>query len=136
MDNDLGSGFVLVLLLAFAIAIWLVIAWLAASLAPADRRVTFFWLTFLLGPFGVLLAIVASPRDPAYFAPRPRPIAPGRKRFACPRCGADNDIPRNDTQYSCWRCGEQRRVAAAKATRTVKPASRPKQIEQILQDHP
>jgi DNA-directed RNA polymerase subunit RPC12/RpoP len=113
MDNDSGSYFGIGSpggLLALVIAIFFVLAAVALALAPSDRKWTFFWLTIFVGPLGILLAVVASPRDPAYFAPRPRPIEPGRKRFACPRCGAHNDIPEADTSYNCWRCSERRAV--------------------------
>jgi hypothetical protein len=115
MDNDSGSyfGFGSLGGLLFAVVvIFVMLAAVASALAPSDRRWTFFWLTIFLGPLGIVLAVVASPRDPAYFAPRPRPVAPGRNGFTCPRCGADNDIPDNDTEYSCWRCGEHRVVGA------------------------
>jgi hypothetical protein len=135
-DTSAISHFVLALLAVLVLtAIWVAIAWLASGLAPTDRRVTFFWLILFMGPLAIVLAIVASPRDPAYFAPRPRPVGAGRKRFACHRCGADNDIPQNETQFSCWRCGEKMRVAA-KAASTVKPASRPKPTKQQSDDAP
>jgi hypothetical protein len=46
MDNE-GSG-LLVIYAFLLIVIWLLIAVVASFLAPTDRRVTFFWLTFLL----------------------------------------------------------------------------------------
>lgn len=48
--------------------LWLLIALLAAAVAPDDRSWPFFWCTFLLlGPIGVALALIAPsrPRDGA-----------------------------------------------------------------------
>ena len=71
MSNDSSPGIFLVLVMFFVgVLIWFLIAYAAAALAPSDRSWTFFWLTLLLfGPLGIILAVVASPRDPAYWAP-------------------------------------------------------------------
>ena len=43
--------------------IWLLMAFLAAAVAPDDRPWSFFWCTFLLlGPLGVAVALLAQPR--------------------------------------------------------------------------
>jgi hypothetical protein len=66
------------------VVMWLVLGGIAALVAPDDRRLTFFWLTFLLlGPLGVHAAAIASPRDPA-FAPSLRPVSPPRSKPALP----------------------------------------------------
>ncbi len=53
-------GLVLVLLV---IAVWLTTALAAYVLAPKDRPWHFFWCTLLLlGPFGIVLALVAPAR--------------------------------------------------------------------------
>lgn len=108
--NNTGGIFLVLLFAILIIVVWLVVAFAAACLAPSDRFWTFFCLTLVLGPLGILLAVIANPRDPAYFAPPPRPVAAGRQRFTCPRCGAHNDIPEHDTSYECWRCSEHRNV--------------------------
>src|SRR6476619_6704134 len=96
----LGLGWLIIVLV-----VWLVNAIVAALVAPADRTMTFFCLTLLiLGPVGVLAASVAQSREPLYAAPPARPIAPGRRRFICPRCGAENDVAEPDASYDCWRC--------------------------------
>ena len=75
--------------------------------APDDRPMMFALLTFfILGPIGVAAAAIAQPRTVS----EPPPIADGRRRFTCPRCGADNDILARDTSYDCWRCSEHRNV--------------------------
>ncbi|HME79456.1 MAG TPA: hypothetical protein VKI00_28470 [Mycobacterium sp.] len=118
MSNDQPSDAVLAgLSLAWVIIIvvvWLVSAFVAGLVAPKDRAVMFFWLTVLiLGPLGALAASVAQSREPLYDAPPARPIAPGRRRFICPRCGAENDVPQPDASYDCWRCSEHRTVQPA-----------------------
>jgi DNA-directed RNA polymerase subunit RPC12/RpoP len=94
-----------------AIVFWIVCTIVAAVVAPEDRRATFALLTFfLLGPIGVAAAAIAEPREVPEPEPERRAVADGRRRFNCPRCGADNDIPREDTSYDCWRCSERRNV--------------------------
>jgi hypothetical protein len=82
-----------ILQLVIILVVWLICAAVAWTLAP-DRDMTFFLVTLLiLGPLGVAAALIAQPRDPEP-APAPRrPVAAGRRRFICPRCGAENDIP-------------------------------------------
>ncbi len=47
----------------FAVAVWIVIALVAAAVAPDDRRITFFLITlFFLGPIGIAAASIAQPR--------------------------------------------------------------------------
>ena len=130
MNNDTNGNIVAALLatpLAILALLWLVIAIVAAIVAPRGRTSTFFFLTLLLlGPVGVVAASIAQPRDPEYLVPPPRPVAPGRRRFFCPRCGVDNDIPDAVTAYECWRCGEHQNVehsAAAVPPRPWSPAS-------------
>jgi DNA-directed RNA polymerase subunit RPC12/RpoP len=103
------------------VVVWLVNAFVAGLVAPKDRATTFFWITLLiLGPLGVLAASVAQSREPLNVEPPARPIAAGRRRFICPKCGAENDIPKHDASYDCWRCSEHRTVqrieTVAKAT--------------------
>jgi DNA-directed RNA polymerase subunit RPC12/RpoP len=93
--------------------VWFISAVVAALIA-ADRNhnpVLFGLCTFFfLGPLGVGFALIAPDQTP-----QKRPVPDGRRRFICPRCGADSDIPDADTSYDCWRCGEVRKVKA-KAT--------------------
>jgi DNA-directed RNA polymerase subunit RPC12/RpoP len=107
-------GFLLILV------IWGVCGWIAWIVAPDDRRLTFFWLTFLLfGPLGILAAAVASPRsrdDLAEVVAQGvedavgRPRAKGRVRYWCARCGAQSDFVQVKDK-SCWRCGEKQFIA-------------------------
>lgn len=90
------------------IAVWVLICWIAGLLAPDDRVSTFFWLTFFIGPLGILAAVVASPRDPRYFA-EAQSIAEGRTRYRCARCGANSDL-HDPKGFACWRCGEKKYV--------------------------
>jgi DNA-directed RNA polymerase subunit RPC12/RpoP len=100
----------LFLQLAIVFFVWLVCGWVAQAVAP-DRHTTFFWVTFLiLGPLGVAAALIAQPDQTL----TRRPVAAGRRRFICPRCGAGNDIPENDESYNCWRCSERRKVEPPK----------------------
>lgn len=63
IDLTYGSFGVLAGVIFF---VWLLIALLAAAVAPNDRPWSFFWCTFLLlGPIGVALALVA-PARPQY----------------------------------------------------------------------
>jgi hypothetical protein len=49
-----------------------------------------------------------------------------RRRFVCPRCGADNDIPEKDESYDCWRCSEPLSAIASRFVHKFvhKPAGR------------
>lgn len=101
---------------AVLFAVYLVCGVLAYMIAP-DRPATFFWVTFLmLGPLGVLAALIAPlPEQPV----TRRKVATGRRRFICPRCGAENDIPEADKSYICWRCSEHNTVEPAKTVAKV-----------------
>lgn len=107
--------------LVVAVAVWLISAITAGMIADHRGRsgAAFFFVTFFfLGPLGPGFALIAPREDrgrPAW--PRTgaveRPVAEGRRRFTCPRCGATNDIPDTETAYECWRCDEHRRVRPA-----------------------
>jgi DNA-directed RNA polymerase subunit RPC12/RpoP len=128
MSNDPFSGMPFALafmMFVFAIGLWIAIAAAAYRVAPRDRSWDFFWATLVvLGPLGIAAALIAQPRDPALAAPPRRPVASGRRRFNCPRCGAENDIPESDRSYDCWRCSEHRAVQTAK-TETTPPKPTP-----------
>jgi DNA-directed RNA polymerase subunit RPC12/RpoP len=99
--------------LAIIFAVWLVCGAVAWTISP-DRPALYFWVTFLiLGPLGVAVALVAGSvqKEPEV----KRAVAEGRRRFVCPRCGAENDIPEAERSYECWRCSERRTVKAATA---------------------
>lgn len=67
----------------------------------------YFLLALLfLGPFAIAVAILVEPRTYA------RPLAAGRRRFICPRCGAENDVPAAESSFDCWRCSERGNVTA------------------------
>ncbi|WP_029114380.1 hypothetical protein [Mycobacterium sp. URHB0044] len=112
----LGPVLFVLLLIVF---VWLLPAVVAALIAENKGRngVGWFFATFFfLGPFGVGFALIAphGAMDPLVL-PTPAPevkrkAAPGRQRFVCPRCGAENDIPEADSSYDCWRCNEHRNV--------------------------
>ena len=110
----LGSGLLPLFILFF---VWLVSAIVAAVIADHRGRSGggFFAVTFFfLGPLGPGFALLA-PRElngMPVGAPEKRQISDGRRRFFCPRCGAENDIPDADKSYDCWRCGEHRTVKA------------------------
>jgi DNA-directed RNA polymerase subunit RPC12/RpoP len=124
-DQGLSGGDAawIFIVLPIALVLWILNAWWAYHVAPRDRSWTFCWLTLALGPIGVAAAAVAQPRDPALTVPPGRPVVAGRRRFICPRCGAENDIPESDKSYDCWRCSEHRAVKApAKETKPAKTA--------------
>lgn len=114
MDN---WGLMQILILLF---VWLASAIVAAFIAMYRERdpVVFFLATFFfLGPLGVGFALIAPrggemDRWPIPPLTETRKIADGRRRFVCPRCGAESDIPNASTSYDCWRCGEHRTVKA------------------------
>jgi DNA-directed RNA polymerase subunit RPC12/RpoP len=111
-------GFLAVMPVVIVIIVWVVCAVVAAIVAPDGRQLTFTLITlFILGPIGVAAAAIAQPREVPELQPAPRRVvAEGRRRFTCPRCGADNDIPQADTSYDCWRCSEHRNVKVPAAT--------------------
>jgi DNA-directed RNA polymerase subunit RPC12/RpoP len=122
----LGIGFLPFFVLLF---VWLISAVVAAIIADHRGRSGggFFFATFFfLGPLGPGFALLAArevngvpvERLPRLQAPPPekRSVADGRRRFTCPRCGAENDIPDADTSYDCWRCEEHRAVKAKAKT--------------------
>jgi DNA-directed RNA polymerase subunit RPC12/RpoP len=95
------------------VMLWLIFAAAAWYQAPTDRRWPFMGLTLLFGPIGLFAAMVASPRDPDWFAAAQaeRPLAKGRTRYWCARCGAQSDLVELKSS-SCWRCDEKRFIAA------------------------
>jgi DNA-directed RNA polymerase subunit RPC12/RpoP len=106
----MGAVLMVIIYFVTLLLIWLVCGVVAQAVAP-DRRATFFWVTFLiLGPLGVAAALIAQPSHAGNW----RPVAAGRRRFVCPRCGAENDIPEKDASYDCWRCSERRKVEPKK----------------------
>lgn len=125
MGNEQNSGFDPFLAygiggLIIFLTVWVILAVVAYAVAPDDRRWQFVGLTLLLlRPLGVAAAVAQS-REPAYAVPPRRPVAAGRRRFICPRCGAENDIRESEKSYDCWRCSEHRTVQAA--TKETKPA--------------
>jgi len=117
-SEDLGTAlaFLGFLPLIILFVVWLFSAVIAALIADERGRssVLFFLVTFFfLGPLGIAVALLAT-RGEMDRLPEPptpkRPVAEGRQRFICPRCGAESDIPNADTSYDCWRCGEHRKV--------------------------
>jgi DNA-directed RNA polymerase subunit RPC12/RpoP len=120
-DNgeDFGAAFAFFTIgwILFLLFVWSICA-LVAGFIASDRQRSF-WLFFVttfffLGPIGVGFALIAPrgemDRLPPAPVPAKRPIADGRQRFTCPRCGAESDLPNADTSYECWRCGEVRKV--------------------------
>jgi DNA-directed RNA polymerase subunit RPC12/RpoP len=94
--------------------VWGVSAIVAGAIA-SDRERSFFGFAvvtfFFLGPLGPGFALIAAPgwiEEPTIFE-----VAEGRRRFVCPRCCAENDIPKADASFNCWRCSEHRKVKAA-----------------------
>lgn len=126
--------------LILLVFVWGVSA-LVAGMIAADRDRSFFGFAavtfFFLGPLGPGFALIATHgriekaqlqasglpmKRPlqlqAAGQPTTRTVAKGRRRFICPRCGAENDIPNADTSYDCWQCSEHRNVEA----KVAKPA--------------
>lgn len=117
-----GIGLVPLFLLFF---FWVVSACVAAAIASDRGRSFGGWFAvtfFFLGPLGPGFALLAQrelngvpvgPSRPPQVEKK-REVAAGRRRFVCPRCGAENDIPDADTSYDCWRCAEHRAVKPKK----------------------
>jgi DNA-directed RNA polymerase subunit RPC12/RpoP len=130
-----SAGFSTAYLLAIVL-VWIVMAVVAGIVAPEDRSTTFVLLTLLLGPLGVAAAAIAQPREHAYsthvnVTPPTRPIAAGRRRFICPRCGAENDIPEDETSYECWQCSEHLSRVNLKPKTTRSAASPKEEFDRI-----
>ncbi|MCV7198587.1 hypothetical protein [Mycobacterium angelicum] len=47
-------------------------------------------------------------------------IPEGRRKFICPRCGAAQNVPENDSSYECWQCGDHRVVQSKKIAKAAK----------------
>jgi hypothetical protein len=97
MELLLGLPFGVLLLL------WLIMGLIAAWVAPEDRRLVFFLLTFflLLGPLGVAAAAIAQPRRQLQSSV---PVAPERTRYRCPQCTASSDVLNGAADFECWQC--------------------------------
>jgi DNA-directed RNA polymerase subunit RPC12/RpoP len=129
MNND-APTFLLGLPVILVILLWLVLPVVAAVIAPADRRGTFFLITLLfLGPLGVVAAAVAQPRTPLYVQLATREPAPGRMRIVCARCGAESDLPAASTTFECWQCPHR---AELKPTAHAAPESTPTRPTRLL----
>jgi DNA-directed RNA polymerase subunit RPC12/RpoP len=124
-DDGSGFGAVLAFLtlgpIFFILFVWLICAVVAGLIAESRGRsgFGFFAVTFFfLGPLGPGFALLAAREVngvPVGPPPPPTPsekrkVVDGRRRFTCPRCGAENDIPDADTTYDCWRCNDHRKV--------------------------
>jgi DNA-directed RNA polymerase subunit RPC12/RpoP len=113
--------------IVIAVLIWLACGIAASTVGPQRYSARLFFLTtFLLGPLGLAAALIMSAITDA---PQPRPVYPGRQRYACLRCGADNDIPSSDEEFECWRCSEHRGVTPRVAPAEFPPASARAQAE-------
>jgi len=133
-SDDRGIGLTLlgIGLLPFFVLLFLWIITAVVACLIADHRgrsaLGFFFATlFFLGPLGVGVALLAGREQngvPVERLPRllpppeKRPVHAGRRRFTCPRCAAENDIPATDTSYDCWRCDEHRPVKPPKAAKS------------------
>ncbi|MFC9999987.1 hypothetical protein [Nocardia sp. NPDC127526] len=70
-----------------------------ASLFIAGRKhrstLAFFIIGFLLGPLGMLVAVLVAPGESA---------SEGMRAVICRRCNARQNIEISETQYECWQC--------------------------------
>ncbi|MFC9995860.1 hypothetical protein [Nocardia sp. NPDC127526] len=86
---DSGTHILVVLGIAFACGL--------VSMVIADSRnrsdIEFFIVGFILGPIGILIAILISPGPPD-----------GMRKVTCPRCNAKQNINIIADAYECWRC--------------------------------
>ena len=110
MNNSGNNNPVEAIFTSYFIAIivaWVLLALVASYVAPDRRGWTFFWTTLLfLGPLGLMAALIAQPRPRAQW----RPLADGRRRIVCVRCGAEQDALETETEFECWQCGEVKHV--------------------------
>lgn len=115
-EGDVGTAFAFLGLIPLIVLflVWFISAAVAAIIAMERNRspVLFGLCTFFfLGPIGVGIALLATRGELDQLPPSAKPkVAAGRRRFTCPRCLADNDIPDADSSYDCWRCNEHRNV--------------------------
>lgn len=56
----------------------------------------FFLVGCLLGPIGILAAVLAAPGEPA------PPV--GMRAVMCTRCNARQNIARDQAEFECWQC--------------------------------
>jgi hypothetical protein len=106
VNNNPFEAFWTTYFIAIIVA-WVVVALVASFGAPDRRAGTFFLTTLLfLGPLGLMPALIAQPRPRA----ESRPLAPGRRRINCVRCGAQQDVLESETDFNCWQCGELKHV--------------------------
>jgi hypothetical protein len=85
--------FVFLYLLVFGL-----FAGVAALVAPYERRLTFFLITFFfLGPLGIGFASVATTRPPR---------VSDTWTYRCERCGAAQNIEQGEVSADCYRCGD------------------------------
>ena len=77
---------------------WAVCGTISAATAINKNlsAVNYFIVGFLLGPIGVIVAAVATPRQPA--AP------PGLHAVVCPRCTAHQNVDAASKEAECWQC--------------------------------
>ncbi|MBB3037914.1 hypothetical protein [Hoyosella altamirensis] len=80
------------------IVVWFVCGVVSLAIASEKNRHAFgfFLLGFLLGPLGVVCAVLAPRGDP------PAPV--GMRVVTCRRCNARQNVPVNDNRFECWQC--------------------------------
>jgi hypothetical protein len=83
-------------LLGMALSTVSIICLLAAGIIAQRKNRSenlFAVLGFILGPLGVLAAVVVSPGVPK-----------GMQAVSCPRCNAKQNIPAAQTAFECYQC--------------------------------
>ena len=82
MDDKTGIGLLFGLPFVVLLVAWLIVAGVAALVAPDDRKGTFFLITlFFLGPLGIAAAAIAQPRPPRLPLPGPAGQQPSGPDF-------------------------------------------------------
>lgn len=80
------------------LGVWLIVGTICGIIAIAvsrDRDSKWFLAGFLLGPIGIVVALLA---------PRRFETPSGMRAVTCPRCSAQQNVPTDDTSYECWQC--------------------------------
>ncbi|KZF04786.1 MAG: hypothetical protein WBD41_10080 [Rhodococcus sp. (in: high G+C Gram-positive bacteria)] len=78
--------------------IWLICGLIAGVVASNKDRSGggFILLGFLLGPIGVLAAVLAPRGTP--------PVPAGLRAVTCTRCNAAQNVDLTQPQFECWQC--------------------------------
>jgi hypothetical protein len=76
-----------------------------------------FLLGLLLGPIGIIIALLEKPQLPK--APK------GMRAVECPRCRAVQNVPDGQRVYECWQCKSAQELWGAPVSVAADPGQQP-----------